>query len=1161
MPQAVTIRLRVCLALLLSLVCASGAQGQVPEQILGSQNTALPMPARIGPAQRPTAPRANNGQSHRSQLQRPMAVSNPVPQPNAAHPETPANTVNPIAFHVAPYAEDGTFVNYNGNESQYGAYIAVEGDFDHKNGLDVVTIQTDGTLNLMLNDGKGNFTKSFNLAASLATYANVVQGFAADVNGDGYLDVIASTITPTTGFMVWINHGDGTFAVPTTYTIPAVNDPGSPYTGGMAVGDVNSDGYPDVVVLSFVAAPGGDPVSPMYAFTFLGQGDGTFPSTSVIPNRTQLFTPNGGLDLGTAALADMNGDGKLDLVAAIVNTNDSTTSVSAQYIGISLGDGTGNFAGFPADSANVEVPAPWTSAQQIQVLDLNHDGKPDVLWSDSANTVYTSLGNGDGTLQVPIPAVDAVAGASSLTTGDFNQDGLPDVAVFTNGLTAIYAGMGDGTFAAAPLAQYPNELAGLEPTVAQDFDGDGVVDLIAVRPFFNQLAFLKGSGNGTFQSESVILPSNTTPGGPLATEPAANITVLTTGKWTSNGYPGVLAEEDTDTTYYFDLGLADGHGGLAFTRALSASQVAAHGIDAIEPIAADFNGDGLQDVVWTTNSGIAIGLSKGDGTFSGIVATKFPTAFQCSLSFADTADLNGDGKTDLVIAYNGDTACNFSGTAVLPSGFFILLGDGTGHFTTTFQAAGEHIYKVKIASLKNDGVMDIVLDDEGPVNPAVYAIVPTSPGVYNGSPTTLWQPGSQLADILVQDLNGDGIPDLTLLQVGLPINNDRRSGVLTLFGKGDGTFGTPQFDYEGITGTSIQATDFNQDGMPDLAVSFGAGGGFAVHGVGVFTNVGKGAFAPPMVLPAPLNVVQPYGTLVANNQVFTGDFNADGAPDVLLANGSGYVPGVLYLNQGGTFLELAAGTSSVPQYSPVTFNVVAKGVGSTAPTGSISFYANGTLLGSAAILNGYASFTTSSLPVGTDTIVAKYAGSSSNYPAASNSTVVTVAALAPDFAVTASASTLIVTSASSAISTITIAANQSFSGPVTFLCQGLPAGATCAFAPASVSLTAATPGTTTVTLSYSNQGANATPHLRSEAAAALCATFFLFCAIPGRRRRLRVSLLALLIATCAMAGLSGCSGSAAPKPAIAANVTILATGVSGTTIVAHSVPLQVTIQP
>jgi hypothetical protein len=256
--------------------------------------------------------------------------------------------------------------------------------------------------------------------------------------------------------------------------------------------------------------------------------------------------------------------------------------------------------------------------------------------------------------------------------------------------------------------------------------------------------------------------------------------------------------------------------------------------------------------------------------------------------------------------------------------------------------------------------MDLVLDDLGTSTPGIFSVAPSSPGVYTGNLVTIWKPGSQLADLLVQDMNGDGIPDLTLLQIGMPTTDFTQPGVLTLFGKGDGTFRTLQFDYAGATGVSIQAADFNQDGLPDLAVDMGTNGNFGLNGVAVFANLGNGAFGPPVVLPAPLNLEQPYGILKTDNQVYTGDFNADGAPDVLLAGGEGYVPGVLYLNQGGASLQLIAGASSIPQYSPVTFTVLASDLGSVPPSGNVSIYSNGTSIGSATFTNGSASLTVSS---------------------------------------------------------------------------------------------------------------------------------------------------------------------------------------------------------
>ena len=1082
-------------------------------------------------------------------------------QAASAQQQAAAAAAAPIAFNNAPFVRDGTAVNYGSFTSEYGAYIAVEGDFDHKNGLDVVTIQVDGTFNLLLNNGKGGFTKSFMLPSTLATFTNTVQGFAADVNGDGYLDVIASTSYPTKGFLVWINNGDGTFAAPVPYALPATADPGSLYLGGTTVADVNHDGHPDVVVLGFVSAPAGDPVSPLYAFTFLGNGDGTFPASSVVTNRTQYYTPQGALQLGTATLADMNGDGNLDLVTSITNTNNQTTFLSTQYIGVSVGDGTGHFADFPADTANVEVSSLSSLYQHIQAIDLNHDGHMDVLWSDSAFTVYTSLGNGDGTLQPPITAVIAAAGANAITTGDFNQDGYSDIAVFANGLTAVYAGKGDGTFGAVPISQYPDELAGNQPTVAQDLDGDGIADLIIARPFFNQLVFLKGNGDGTFQSESLVLPSNTALDGPTATEPAINFNVLTTGDWSGTGSSGVFAQESINGTFFLDMGLSDGHGGLTYTRSLSAQRVAGYDLQAVEPIAADFNGDGRQDVVWTTSTGVAVGLSKGDGTFTDIVETTFPDTPECALGFADAADLNADGHMDLVFAYGGDASCDTGLAPVVPSGFFVLRGDGTGHFTVTFQPAGQDLYKVRIASLKNDGVQDLIFDDLGTTTPEILSVAPDSSGAYTGAPATLWAPGSQLADLLVQDINGDGIPDLTLLQEGVQATDDTQPGVLTLLGAGDGTFHTPQFLFTGTTGITARYADFNQDGLPDLAVNMGVNGDNALNGVAVFPNLGQGAFAAPLMLPAPLSDDPSYGSLIANEEVFTGDFNASGAPGILLGSGGGAIAGAVYFNQRGVRLQLSSGTGSITQFDAVTLTVQATSFDSTVPAGTVSFSANGTALGSAPLSNGFASLTTTALPAGTVTLTAQYGGSADNSPVTSNALVITVVGLPPAFTLAAADAGLSVTSAAPAETTLQLTPNQSFNGPVTLSCSGLPAGASCAFSPSSVPLAGGTPGSVKLTVAYSRTTARVRWKSDAEPVMALCLGFLVL-GPWGKRRRRSMSLLgiALLLALPGIVGLSGCAGGDVKTP-IATNITVVATGVSGGVTVSQSTPLQLTIQP
>ena len=96
-------------------------------------------------------------------------------------------------------------------------------------------------------------------------------------------------------------------------------------------------------------------------------------------------------------------------------------------------------------------------------------------------------------------------------------------------------------------------------------------------------------------------------------------------------------------------------------------------------MAADFNGDGKQDLVlYSGNGSFAVALSNGDGTLKAAVVSNLPVKLACPLGSAAAGDINGDGKVDLVLSYFGDSYC-FGGTSVGP-GLFIALGDGDGTF-------------------------------------------------------------------------------------------------------------------------------------------------------------------------------------------------------------------------------------------------------------------------------------------------------------------------------------------------------------------------------------------------------------------------------------------------------------------------------------------------
>lgn len=341
-------------------------------------------------------------------------------------------------------------------------YRVIIGDFngDAKPDLAALSIYG-GTVSILVNNGDGTFASAQYFPAiqpdpqGPTSFSGIVTG---DVNGDGKLDVIVShTIDRNTGagvINVLLGNGDGTLQGPTSTAVDSFA------YNLFGVGDFNGDGKLDVVCGADDSA---NTISLLVLF--LGDGVGGFTRAST--------SPPGDAGRGvTAVVADVNHDGKLDVV---LGTQNSVTGF--------LGNGDGTF------ETSFRVPTP-TPAFFLSAGDFDHDGVPDLI--STSFQQYRCVCPGFG---VP-PRWFATGPPGSAT---------------------LLMGKGDGTFGGPGLISNADFL---EPVVG-DFDGDGNLDFAAAAlagppplSYSGSFTFFLGNGKGRFSApiSSALATSNITPG-------------------------------------------------------------------------------------------------------------------------------------------------------------------------------------------------------------------------------------------------------------------------------------------------------------------------------------------------------------------------------------------------------------------------------------------------------------------------------------------------------------------------------------------------------------------------------------------------------------------------------------------------------------------------
>ena len=712
----------------------------------------------------------------------------------------------------------------------------------------------------------------------------------------------------------------------------------------VGTGDFHSSGHLDLAITCDASG------SPGSARVFPGNGTGTFGAAST--TATGVFPTS-------LAVADFNGDGNLDL--AVVNQTDATVDVYQ-------GDGAG---GFTLQVSLGQGQGIGQNPVFVTAADINSSGQMDlVVVSQSDATVSVLLNN--GSFSFFLDQMLTTSGTNpGWATAVYNiASGLQDIAVADNGSSTmdIFQNFGeDGFSSAIPYA------AGANPTsvVTGDFNGDGLPDLAVTNGGASgtTVTVFFGDGMGDFGTGTTIAGAGTGP------------TSIVTGDFNNDGNLDLAMADQFATGATVAVLLGNGSGGFA---PAPGSPYTIAGQQATSIVAGDFNGDRRLDLAVTTTSGINVllntelraippaltftgssdpnappppALTETIGALAGATAMFAAAPTQTWLGVAPTtgstaapvnvtvtASPNGLAAGTHLAAIN-ITAPNHFGTSIPvtfnligPSGILlpasgspfaldgigpqgivagdfnndgipdlaiadqtsgvlsIFQGDGSGGFTPfstspIFLELESGPLALAVGDFDGDGLLDLAFVDGS--DPFVFVL--QGDGTGNFFPAGAFQCGPAPQSLAIADFNGDGIPDIVC------------SNTTLLLGDGQGNFApAPAVGLQmGSTDpVSVAVGDFNSDGLPDIAVVDAVN-----NNLSIFLNNGLGGFTAPSG--------SPYMTGSAPSSVAVADLNRDGNLDIVVANGGAATVSVFLGSGAGGFTAAIGSPYSVDSAAAV----------------------------------------------------------------------------------------------------------------------------------------------------------------------------------------------------------------------------------------------------
>jgi uncharacterized repeat protein (TIGR01451 family) len=765
---------------------------------------------------------------------------------------------------------------------------------------------------------------------------------AGDVNGDGYADVVVGAY----GYdnfnrrgKVYVYRGSATGLETTpAFTATGENDLDEFGASVASAGDVNGDGYADIVVgaRSYAGNTG-------KMYVYYGSASGL--------HATDVFSiagenPNDYFGCSVAMAGDANDDGYADVVVGAYGHSSNTGKI---YVYRGSADG---LVATPTFTAAGESASDSFGFSVAPAGDANGDGYADLVVgaffnSSGRGKIYVYRGSTAGLTSTGIFTAAGEAnysyfGYSVATAGDVNGDGYSDVVVGADnyagnvGRAYVYRGSAAG-LVAAPIFTATGETGsanffGASVGTAGDVNGDGYADVVVGAYAYP---------NGTYQGKAYVYYGSanglsTTVAFSATGEPSAErfgVSVATAGDVNGDGYADIIVGADGEGgslqqgKAYVYHGAADSPGATPVFKAFVPLNANWTPYDTPIATAGDVNGDGYADIV-VGASAYPNGEAKGridiyHGPATGMSGTPAFTAIgeangdNFGHSVATAGDVNGDGYADVIVG------APYSGNGKI----YVYYGSATGlvapaAFTATGEADGDY-FGFSVASagdVNGDGYADIIVGAEQYDNNKgkMYVYYGSAAGLsaapaFSATGET-WNNFLGHSVATAGDVNGDGYADIVVGAFGYAY--DSRGKIYVYHGSAEGLVATPtltlisETGIDGFGASVASAGDVNGDGYADVVV------GAPLYPQANYEEKGKiyvyyGSAAGLSATPAFTAIGEANFDNFGHSVATAGDVNGDGYADVIVgANGYSNLKGKTYVYQGS-----ASGLAATPIFT------------------------------------------------------------------------------------------------------------------------------------------------------------------------------------------------------------------------------------------------------